>query len=261
MNNDNKKFKVLENKIQFFIRNLLTYQNLRPKINLVFQNPESGQIAYRLEGDVASPKDDLTGYLESIDRLKALNTAIVLNCFSIFEASFEALLLKELDTKNLTGIQEKVMLKYIEGIIRLSSHLNYAKEYKFITGQSIKETLSKNEYQLYELIVKFYTLRHRLVHGSSTKIIFIDKGDIGQIELDADDVEYQELLNAIKSHLGIKVSSKRLSLDILLSINEVTDLLSFATLTISTKFYSPIGTPFKFVKENIFEVIRSKRNM
>lgn len=230
---EKKPAKILENNFSFFRTNVVTLIGLRPKIKMVFKNTHREMVQFQLEGEVI---EDFDRYMENTNRLKAFNTAIVLNCFSMFEASYETLLLNELDTKNLSGIQEKVMLSYIEHILRLSSYDKYAKEYKFISGNHIRKLLSEEEYQLYQTIGKFYTLRHLLVHGSSSKAVIHVSGNGGQIELDTDDLEYQKLIDMLKKRLDIKVSPKRLTLDILLSINEVTDLLTLATLTISNKF-------------------------
>ena len=243
--------KILDNNITFFVTNLITLLKVRPKIKVTFKNTEKGIVQYQLDGELCH-EDDFSKYHENHQRLQALNTAIILCCFSLFEASFETLLLTELDTKNLTGIQEKVMLKYIEDIRKVSSHNNYLKEYTFITGKKIKEFFSKEENELHGMIDKYYSLRHLLVHGSSTKSIIINHGISGQIELDTDDKEYQEFIDMVKEKLSIKVSSKRLSIETLLLLNEVADLLAYAVLQLSKKLCDNGKRKFKFIKENIF---------
>jgi len=254
---DLNKAKILDNNITFFETNLITLLKVRPKIKVTFKNTDREIIQYQLDGELCHD-DDFSRYPENHQRLQAFNTAIILSCFSLFEASFETLLLTELDTKNLTGIQEKVMLKYIEDIRKVSSHNNYLKEYTFITGKRLKEFFSKEENELHAIIDKYYSLRHLLVHGSSTKNIIVNNGAFGQIELDTDDKEYQEFIEMVKEKLSIKVSSKRLSIEILLLINEVADLLAYAVLQISNKLCDNRKGKFKFIKENIFTEKKKK---
>ncbi len=249
---ENKTAKILWNNIRFFQRNLAILIKLRPKIKVVFSPQQKNSVGLHLEGELCH-NDGVTDYIENHYRLHAFNTSIILNCFSLFEASFERLLLENLNTKNLSGIQEKVMLKYIENVLKLSSHSNYAKEYKFITGKNIKDLFTPEEKYFYQVIDKFYTLRHILIHGSSSKNIIVAQKHGGAVELDTDDLEYQELVEFIKEKFGIQVPSNRFSLDILLMLNEVTDLLAMATLNISHKLFDNSKFKLQYIKADIFE--------
>lgn len=77
--------------------------------------------------------------------LPAINASLVIQGFSLFEASFERLLIDKLNTENLTGIQEKVMMKYIDDVIKLSNEERLASEFKFITGENLKTFFSQDE--------------------------------------------------------------------------------------------------------------------
>ncbi len=220
------------NNIQFYKKNINIFLKLRPDCSANFKWSDK-HVSYTFSGLKSNSIDDIE---LAMDILPALNSSIILNCFSLFEASFESRLLHELDISNLNGIQEKVMTKYIDEIIKLSSEEKYAKEFKFITGNSLNDFFSTDENEKYKTIKAFYQLRNLLIHGSVTKRVIIPFVEGGKIEMDLDDMEYQKLILLLKDKLEIGIPNKLFILDLLLINNQVTNLLVEAVLTISNKF-------------------------
>jgi hypothetical protein len=97
------------------------------------------RISYSLPLDTISPSD----FFNFRETLPALNTSILIQGYSLFEASFERFLLEFLSTNNLTGIQEKVMENYINEVLKLSSEKRLAEEFNFITGSSLASFFSR----------------------------------------------------------------------------------------------------------------------
>lgn len=159
--------KVLYDSINFFQKNIDALYALRPKCRVHFTY--NGRVAFNFTIDNITI-DEFEG-MRNI--LPAINASLVIQGFSLFEASFERLLIDKLNTENLTGIQEKVMMKYIDDVIKLSSEERLASEFKFITGENLKTFFLQDEYKMYELIKTCYTLRHLLVHGSATKRVMV----------------------------------------------------------------------------------------
>ena len=249
--NSLKKPKLLENNIHFFVNNLISLLKLRPQISFELNEHE---IDKNVEITASDNSYDIDSFYQIQNEIKALNSAIILNCFSLFEATFEWKLLtvSELNTKGLTGIQERVMQKYINDVIKISSIDNYIKEFKFITGKSIKEYLSENDYKNFLLVKDFYVVRHLLTHGSVSKNVMEPKDYGGTIELDTEDKEYQIFLSSLKKRLKINVSNAKLRLEHLLLINGVTDLLLLSVFGLTKSFN--LTKKAIFVKENIFNI-------
>lgn len=236
------ELKLIQNNVNFFYVNVVTLLRLRPNINISFGKKHKNAICYHF--DNLNAADDINVFLSKQDDLRAFNSSIILNCFSLFEASFESLLLKELNTKKLSGIQERVMLSYIDGILKISSENNYSKEYKFITGKSIKGLFPEHEYILYKLILTFYTLRHKLIHGSASKSVL--RG--GTIKLDKDDNEYQELAKLIIEKLKLDIYPDIYKLDTMLLDNRVSNILVEAIFIISSRLFKNTGVLLSFMK-------------
>ncbi len=220
--------------INFFGKNIQVLNKYRPKVRIV----------YNKDGTSSSPEGNvqggIEGYLKVLDELGAFNTSLVLNCFSLFEASFECRILHGLDIGNLEGIQKSVMLKYIRDVLKLSNINNYAKEFEYITGMSLKEFFTVEEYEYYQIIKSFYVLRHLLSHGSASMNVIIPEGNGGKIEIDESDSEYQKLLKMLEEKIGIKIANKNMNVDKLLQINDVVSLLIYATYVVSSKFTKDI---------------------
>jgi len=240
--------KLLENNIDFFFCNIRTLLNIRPDI--IYSNfKESGtSLTYSSSNSANRDLDDLAN-----DRqiLMALNSSIIINCFSLFEASFEWKLLQELNTKGLTGIQEKVMLKYIDEVIKISGIGKYINEYKFLTGLDLKNVFDDDEKKCFLNFNAFYVIRHLLVHGSSTRHIMIPQDNGGLIRLDDDDKDYQNLVNVLNEKLKLNIPNRFFNLNLLLSINQIADLLIYSTVIITKKL--SLGNKAKFIKEDIFK--------
>ena len=239
----NENLKLLKNNITFFYNNLTTLISLRPDIKYTFK--EKGMVVSQKSN--FKMKEGINGFEELIKKeqlQRTLNSAIILNCFSLFESSFEWRLLHELNTKGLSGIQEKIMLKYIDGVIKISSIDNYLKEYRFITGKSLNESLNTDEHMLFNVIKKFYVMRNILIHGSSIKEEFIKENQGGWIKLDKDNEDYHIFFEMIKEKINLGVSYHNFSLDLVLLVNNITDLLLNATLNIANKLSTGTNTIF-----------------
>jgi hypothetical protein len=120
---ENKKTdneKILLSNVHFYISNIQSLSRLRPNVELQFRPPGvNGTIAYTYKGDLsayAQVRQNLSSDLQ------AFNSAIIMNAFALFEAAYEQLLLSYVNTDNLTGIQQKLVLRHIETVvINLSS--------------------------------------------------------------------------------------------------------------------------------------------
>ena len=240
--------KLLENNIDFFFCNIRTLLNIRPDI--IYSNfKESGtSLTYSSSNSANRDLDDLAN-----DRqiLMSLNSSIIINFFRLFEASFEWKLLHDLNTKGLTGIQEKVMLKYIDEVIKISGIGKYINEYKFLTGLDLKNVFDDDEKKCFLNFNAFYVIRHLLVHGSSTRHIMIPQDNGGLIRLDDDDKDYQNLVNVLNEKLKLNIPNRFFNLNLLLSINQIADLLIYSTVIITKKL--SLGNKAKFIKEDIFK--------
>ncbi len=246
-----KQTRTLKTNAHLFWENISTLKRLRPELNIVYgDSPNS--VTFHLEGNGLS-RGNIVIQMEKQNELIAYNSSIILNCYSLFESSFESILLKELNTKNLTGIQEKVMLKYIDNILKLSSETKYNEEHKFITGKALSDLFNETEKDFYKTIKIFYLLRHRLIHGSSTKSIFIKGNNGGQIILDQTDKEYQDLVQYIKTKIELKIPSEFANIEILLLDNRVADLIAEATNIIADKLFRTSGAIINFIDGNPFE--------
>jgi hypothetical protein len=240
--------KLLENNIDFFYCNIRTLLNIRPDI--IYSNFKESGISLSYSSSNSANRDPVE-LANDRQILMTLNSSIIINCFSLFEASFEWKLLHDLNTKGLTGIQEKVMLKYIDEVIKISSIDKYISEYKFLTGLDLKNVFDDDEKKCFSNFKAFYVIRHLLVHGSSTRHIMIPQDNGGLIRIDDDDKDYQYLVNVLKENLNLNIPNRFFNLDLLLSINQIADLLIYSTVIITKKL--SLGNKAKFIKEDIFK--------
>ncbi|MFP5039826.1 hypothetical protein [Parasediminibacterium sp. JCM 36343] len=238
--------KILVNNQSFFYDSLKYMYSLRPKNKYEIRGKLSG-VSYSSSPDTSIESgQDFPIILQNI---RIINSAIVINCFALFESAFESCLLKNLNTSSLTGVQEKIVSNYINDIIKLSSEVRYAAEFKSITGKRLKDFFSSFEYEKYEIIKEFYLLRNLIVHGSATKQVHINVEAYSKFEMDLDDKEYQNLVEFIKSKKKIEVSNHLFSLDVMLSCNDIIDMLFVAVITVSAKLTEDVKL-FKFIDEN-----------
>lgn len=229
--------------VGLYLQNILSLMDLRPSKKMRFRQ-HNNTIIIEPEPGAIFPE-------EILDTLCALNSSIVLNSFALFEACFERQLLKGLNTENLSGIHEKVVDKYIEQIIELSSVERYEKEFAFIKDQKLSDFLDETGNQDYEIIRTFYVLRHFLIHGSASKQIIEIENGIGNYKNDPSDKKYQKLITFIKSELNLTVSDSSMNLRTILYLNEATDLLAKAVFSVSNQLLK--GTKHgQFRKENLF---------
>ena len=229
---DSIQINILLNNTNLFISNIKVFKKLRPKITFTID---------RKNNVVSNNAIDVKTIL---DELRALNSAIILNCFSLFESSYEWRLLHELTTRSLAGIQKRVMSRYIDDIIKISSVDNYSKEYKFITGKSIAEFFSKDEYKLFLLIKDLYLIRNLLVHGSSIKHIKM-VGDT--LEFDDNDNSYKKIINQINKYIDPDISPNLSNLDSWLLSGEFVNFFISSTLTVSKKLSLANEKTFMFI--------------
>jgi flagellar motor switch/type III secretory pathway protein FliN len=234
MNDSKEKGNVLEYMIDFFSKNVIILLKARPKVRMI----------YSKDGGSFSPEGEVTGgidnFLQLIDELRAYNTSIALNCFSLLEASFECYLLHHLDVKNLEGIQKQIMLKHIRDVLKLSNIDNYSKEFEFITSKKLNSFFSTEENECFQLIRSFYVVRNILSHGSAMMAAYIPIEKGGRIEIDETDKEYIDLLKKLESKLKMKIYNKHMNVRDLMHINDVVDLLVESTFIASAKFTKEI---------------------
>jgi hypothetical protein len=238
-NNNNVQEKVLFSNVYLFVRNIKTLIRLRSKVEMDFlDKDENGKIRYQHNGDLSNYSGMAAFNLA--DDLIAINTAIIMNCFGLFEACYEQLLLSFIKTSKLDSIQERIISKYIDFILKLSSEQNFSKEYFAITNKKIKEILNDEERNYYEGIKIYYIIRNLIAHGSAIRKEF-SKGTIdSKLNLDPDELEYQKFLEFIKNKLKIPMPNESLDLELVLQINAVASYLGIAVYKIMQKFL--IGT-------------------
>jgi len=242
----NETLKVVMNNVQFYLANVKILLKLRPDYTINFK-PSNKHVSYTISG---LKDNSIEGFEVAMELLPALNSSIILNCFALFEASFESRLLHVLDTSNLSGIQEQVMNRYIDDVIRLSSEEKYAREFKFITGKPLNSFFSAKENEHYKIIKTFYLLRNLLIHGSVTKGIMIPIGKGSKIEMDLDDTEYQKLIILVNEKLNIGVPPNLFEMKLLLINNKVADILVEAVLIVSNKLLNNTKTILKIFKSD-----------
>lgn len=226
------------NMIDFFITNLNVLHDLRPDVEIYYN--EDGRQLYEPEIKL-SGMPDFEAYK---DKLQAINTSIILNCFALFEACFEAKILHQLNISSLNGIQKKVMLRYINQVIKISSIKNYSDEFKFVFGKSIKDYFTHEEYKSYQLIDDFYVVRNILIHGSAQINKIQSEPYSFKIMLGDDKNNYSKLINKLIQEHNIRISFTHTTLSKLILVNEAVKLLVKATATISYKF--TIDIPYEF---------------
>lgn len=234
--------KLLHSNIGFFRNNLLAYYSLRPDLKVKFKKQKNSGFSYTYENFKSG---DIEEFEKIENSLIAINSAIILNCFAMFEASFEAHLLHELNTEGLSDIQEKVMQKYIENVIKLSSEAHLSKEFKFLSNKPISEFLSAKELELYQFIKSFYVVRHALIHGSTSKKVLVNKMSI---ELDTDDIEYQKLVDILLDKFKLEIPKKWFTINLILVSNEIIDHLFLCAIKIADAFLKDRYTTVKFIK-------------
>lgn len=247
------KPKLLQNNIGFFYENIISLINMRPKVEFFIIKASDSSIQLSIKGGSANQvsSDNL---MQIQQQIKAINSSVILNCFSLFEASIEWRLLNDLTTEGLSGIQEKIMSKYIDNIIRISNIDNYKSEYKFITGKSIGDLFNEAEKKMFTNIEKFYVLRHLLIHGSAMKMVSIHLSNREFIRLDEDDREYQNLVSLLNLELKLNVSKIHFPIDTLLILNQITDMLFFSTNQVVKKLlHENESKIFKKIKSNGYE--------
>jgi len=243
--------KVLLSNVHFYLSNIKALSRLRPNVEPDFHPPSaSGTIAYSWKGDLQSYKGDLADLSED---LQALNAAIIMNSFALFEAAYEQLLLSYVNTDNLTGVQEKLILRHIEAVINLSSEPRYAEEFRFLSGQSIKEFLTQDEYEAYQVVKTFYVLRHLLAHGSVSKHVMLPGTTVRKVNLDLDDRPFQEVVSLLREQLQLSVPKESLNLSLLLQVNSVASFLAIAVHTVIKKMLSKRQSVVKFLKSRTKE--------
>ena len=246
------KPKLLQNNIGFFYENIISLINMRPKVEFFIKKASNSSIQFSVEGGSAG-QVNLDNFMQIKQQIRAINSSAILNCFSLFEASMEWRLLNDLTTEGLSGIQEKIMSKYIDNIIRISNIDNYKSEYKFITGKSMGDLFNEAEKKMFTNIEKFYVLRHLLIHGSAMKmVIHVSNGE--SIRLDEDDREYQNLVSLLNLELKLNISKTFFPIDTLLTLNQVADMLFFSTNQVVKKLlHENESKIFKKIKSNGYE--------
>jgi len=245
-NNKTGEEKILLSNVHLYRSNIRSLSRLRPQVELEF-GPigTSGAVSFTYKGDTSAYQEDIA---ELSYDLQALNSAIVMNCFALFEASFEQLLLSYVSTDNLTGVQEKLVLRHIETVINLSSEARYAEEFHFLSEMKIKEFFTEEENDAYHIIKTFYVLRHLLAHGSVTKHEFLPGKREGKINLNLDDQKFQELVALLKNRLQIPVLRESLNLSLLMQINEVASFLGIAVHKVTQKMLRGRGRVVRYMK-------------
>lgn len=247
------KPKLLQNNSHFFYENIISLINMRPKVEFFIKKASNSSIQFSVEGSSAGQVNS-DNLMQIQQQIRAINSSVILNCFSLFEASMEWRLLNDLTTEGLSGIQEKIMSKYIDNIIRISNINNYKSEYKFITGKSIDNLFNEAEKKMFTNIEKFYVLRHLLIHGSAMKMVSINVSNGELIRLDEDDREYQSLVSLLNLELKLNLSKTFFPIDTLLTLNQVTDMLFFSTIQVVQKLsYENESKIFKKIKSNGYE--------
>jgi hypothetical protein len=237
--------KILLSNVHFYLSNIKALSRLRPNVEPDFRPPsDSGAIAYAWKGDLQSYKGDIAQLSED---LQALNSAIIMNSFALFEAAYEQLLLSYVNTDNLTGVQEKLVLRHIETVINLSSESRYVEEFRFLSVKSMKEFLTPKEYEAYQVVKTFYVLRHLLAHGSVTKHEMLPGTTSRKVNLDLDDRPFQELVSLLRERLQLSVPKESLNLSLLLQVNSVASFLAIAVHTVIKKMLSKGQSVVKFV--------------
>jgi len=243
-----EKPKIFLETISFLRKNIDALISIRPKCKVNFSF--NGRVTYSFTIDELNSAEEFEGVTTI---LPAINTSLVIQSYSLFEASFERFLLEELNTENLTGIQEKVMAKYIDDVVKLSSENSLAEAFAFITEKKLKDFFSKEEFELYQLIKDCYLLRHLLVHGSSTKRLIVPNDHGGTILLDPDDTKYVTLMQKLITKFQLPVPREYLSIELLVLESNIVDYLINAVKIISEKFYNYKEFKPKYLKEDFFK--------
>jgi len=231
---------IIRGNIEIYLSNIEVLRNLRPKVDFNIEAP--------LETRKTVFNNNLENYLSCKNKLIALNSSLITNCFSLFESVLEWLLLENLSTKGLSSTQERVMNKYIDDIILISGIHKYKKEYTFITGKDIKERFSPDLKLTFEKIEMFYVVRHLLAHGSAMRNIYIPIDEFGgEIAVSKSDKKYQNFLNMIKNDLEINIPNEHFTLKTILVSNQITDLLIACCEKITNELRT--GENFLYLKE------------
>jgi len=237
---DNSKI-LLDNRT-IFEQNLCTLYNLRPKETFEFKGTERST-SYNLKNNKKVNVEDI------INKIQSLNAAIIVACYSYFESCFETLILDNLSLENLNKEQERIVTKYIDDVIKLSNIEKYEKEFQLVNGTSLKDLFTKNEMDNYEVIKELYTLRHLIIHGSTSKRVYIESENktFGRFVLDENNNEIQRLITFIKNQTKVDIHNNQYSLGLILLNSQLVDILFESTKIITSKFNSKIKNKFKVI--------------